>query len=395
MNYLTRKIENQIKRYLKIFPAVGITGPRQSGKSTTLKTIFGDKYKYVSFDDPLNVQFFTSDPRGFLKQNNRHIIFDEVQRVGQIFNYLKIEIDNNRDDYGRYLITGSSQFALIKSITESLAGRIGLLSLLPFELRETPPSLQKTHILFGGYPELITRKYKNSKEWYGAYLTNYIERDVRTLHNIGNLRDFHRLIMLLAARVSQELNMSSLASEIGVTVKTIQSWLSILEASYVVFLVPSYHNNLGKRLTKRPKICFYDTGFVCYCTGIENMDILRRGPLDGQLFENYIIAETKKLIMHSGKNEEIFYFRDNLGVECDLIIEDKAASTLKFIEIKSSDTPKPEMMKNVRNLIEKQKSSQKYNAQSIQGYLIYRGGQNGAFADDLHYLNYNDFLTNK
>ncbi|MBU1122611.1 MAG: ATP-binding protein [Candidatus Omnitrophota bacterium] len=392
MRYLKRNIENQISHYLKIFPAVGITGPRQSGKSTTLKTVFGNKYTYLSFDDPLNVDFFNNDPRGFIKEYKKHIIFDEVQRVPQIFNYLKIEIDNHRQNYGRYILTGSSQFNLLKSITESLAGRIGLLSLLPLELKETPPSLRKSHILLGGYPELITREYKDTKEWYGAYLQNYIERDVRTLHNIGNLRDFHRLIMLLAARASKELNMSGLAKKIGVTVKTIQSWISILEASYIIFLLPSYHNNLGKRIVKRPKLCFYDTGLICYCTGIENTNLLRRGPLDGQIFENYVIAEIKKNIMHYGKNQDLYYFRDNLGLECDLIIEDKDNHQLSFIEIKSNDTPKREMITPIKILIEKYQQSELSSLYKIQGYLIYRGSQNGNFKENIKYINYQDFI---
>lgn len=392
MKYLKRTIENQISHYLKLFPAVGITGPRQSGKSTTLKTIFGNKYNYITFDDPLNTDFFNNDPKGFLKEHNRHIIFDEVQRVPQIFNYLKIEIDNNRDDYGRYILTGSSQFTFLKSITESLAGRIGLLSLLPFELKETPPLLRKWHILFGGYPELIDRNYKNTKEWYGAYLTNYIERDVRTLYNIGSLRDFHRLIMLLAAQAAKELNMTALARKIGVSVKTVQSWLSILEASYIIFLLPSYHNNLGKRIVKRPRVCFYDTGLICYCTGIENINLLRRGPLDGQIFENYIIAEIKKAVMHYGKNQELYYFRDNLGLECDLIIEDKNNHQLSFIEIKSNETPKREMTNSIDTLIEKYKLSKLSSLYKIQGYLLYRGNQRGNFKENLQFINYQDFI---
>jgi len=392
MKYLKRNLEKQIAHYLKIFPAVGITGPRQSGKSTTLKTVFGNKYNYISFDDPLNTDFFSNDPKGFLKEYSRHIIFDEVQRVPQIFNYLKMAIDDNRDDYGRYILTGSSQFTLLKSITESLAGRIGLLSLLPFELEETPHPLRKSHLLFGGYPELIKRNYKSTKEWYGAYLTNYIERDVRTLHNIGNLRDFHRLIMLLAAQAAKELNMNGLARKIGVSVKTIQSWLSILEASYIIFLLPSYHNNLGKRIVKRPKICFYDTGLICYCTGIENMSLLRRGPLDGQIFENYIIAEIKKTILHYGKNRDLYYFRDNLGLECDLIIEDKDTHNLSFIEIKSNDTPKREMVNNINALIEKYKQSKPPSLYKNRGCLVYRGSQQGNFKENIKYINFQDFI---
>jgi predicted AAA+ superfamily ATPase len=392
VRYISRKIEGSIRRYLEIFPVVSVTGPRQSGKSTTLRTVFGTNYEYVTFDDPLNIEFLTNDPKGFFKQYRQRIIFDEAQAVPQLFNYLKIEVDNNRSDYGRYLLTGSSQFALIKSITESLAGRIGLLSLLPLHFSEVPAAQQESHIIFGGYPELITRDYKNRREWYGAYLTNYVERDVRAIHNIGNLRDFHRLIMLLAARVSGELNMSQLAREIGVTVRTIQSWLSILEASYIIFLLPPYYNNFGKRIIKRPKIFFYDSGLVCYCLGIQNIETLRRGPLDGQIFENYIIAEIRKEILHSGGNKELFYFRSNLGIECDLIIDDKDTNQLRFVEVKSGYTPKREMIKNIDYLIQKQLKQQPSSPQ-LTGYVTYRGRRQKTTSDNILFINYRDFIN--
>ncbi len=392
MKYLKRNVENKIHDYLKIFPAVALMGPRQSGKSTTIRKILGDKYEYVTFDDSLNTEFLESDPRGFITQYNNRAIFDEVQKVPSLFNYLKMEIDNNRSDYGRYILTGSSQFALLKSITESLAGRIGLLSLLPFQRSELPNKLVSDHILYGGYPELITRDYKASREWYGAYVTNYLERDVRTLHNVGNLRDFHRLIVLLAARAACMLNMSELAREVGVTVKTIQNWLSILEASYIIFFLPPFYSNFGKRIVKRPKLYFYDTGIVCYLTGIQNQDILWKGPLSGQLFENYVIAEIKKKFIHTAANAELFYFRDNLGLEYDLIIEDKDSRTLKFAEIKSSHTPRREMVKSLQFLFSNKKIKQSFPLYDTAGLLIYRGSEEGSFSKEISFRNYSAFL---
>lgn len=392
MKYLKRHVENKLHDYLKIFPAVALTGPRQSGKSTTLRTIFGDKYKYITFDDPLNIEFLESDPRGFMAQCNDRVIFDEVQKVPVLFNYLKMEIDNNRSDYGRYILTGSSQFTLLKSITESLAGRIGLLSLLPFQRSELPDVFVSRHILYGGYPELIARDYASVREWYGSYITNYVERDVRTLHNVGNLREFHRLIILLAGRVSCELNMSELAKEIGVTVKTIQSWLSILEASYIIFFLTPFYSNFGKRIVKRPKVYFYDTGIVCYLTGIQNQDILWKGPSSGQIFENYIVAEIKKNFMHIAANAELFYFRDNLGLECDLIIENKNERILRFVEIKSSQTPRREMVKSLQSLFSNKKMAKFFSLYDVVGLLIYRGLEEGSFSDNINFKNYSAFL---
>ena len=331
MKYIPRHIEKVLRSYLRMFPAVSLTGPRQSGKSTTLQQMFDGKYTYVSFDDPLTVEFFTQDPKGFIGKYKDKVIFDEAQKAPLLFNYLKIAIDQDRHKYGKFILTGSSQFKLVTQITETLAGRIGSLSLLPFHMYEIPKRWRRQQILKGSYPELIHLKYQNTLRWYSAYVSLYIERDVRNIANVGNLRDFQRLIKLLSARVSQELNFSSLAKEIGVTVRTVQNWISILEASYIIFLLPSYHKNLGKRLVKRPKIYFYDTGLVCYFTGIETEDVLRKGPLDGPIFENYIVAEIQKWILHHGLNDQLYYFRTNLGIEVDLIIENLTKNQLRLI----------------------------------------------------------------
>ncbi len=387
MKYIPRLIEREIKRYLKIFPAVAITGPRQSGKSTTLQKIFGNKYQYISFDDPILIDFFLNDPKGFLNQYSDKIIFDEIQKVPSLFDYLKIEIDQDRKKYGKFILTGSSQFTLVKQITESLAGRIGALSLLPFQRDEVPEKLKPLQILKGSYPELISRNYNHSKEWFGAYVNYYIERDVRSLHNVGNLRDFQRLIMLLAARTSQELNMSALAAEIGVNVKTVQNWISILEASYIIFLIPPFHKNFGKRIVKRPKVYFYDTGLVCFLTGINSLDILKKGPLDGPVFENYIISEIKKHVIHTASNSHMYYFRSNLGVEVDLILENHDKSTISFVEIKSGQTAKYEMIKNMRTLMDKEKTNSSFKT---KGYLIYRGKESAGFSKDIQCLNHTD-----
>ena len=394
MKYIPRQIEKPLREYLKIFPAVSLTGPRQSGKSTMLREMFENQYTYVSFDDPLTLDFFAQDPTGFMNQYANRVIFDEAQKAPLLFNYLKIAIDEDRHNYGKFILTGSSQFSLIKQITETLAGRIGALSLLPFHMIELPAQWRKEQMLKGSYPELVHLKYANTSQWYGAYVNHYIERDVRNIANVGNLSDFQRLIKLLSARVSQELNVSSLANDIGVTVRTVQSWISILEASYIIFLVPSYHRNLGKRIVKRPKLYFYDTGLVCYFTGIEEEAILRKGPLDGPIFENYIIAEIKKWIMHHGLKDQLFYFRTNLGIEVDLIIENQAENILQLIEIKSTETAKTEMFQNILRVKELESKNQKIKKQ-IKSLLIYRGETIPEFREGLGCLNYFDCFDNK
>lgn len=394
MNYINRVIEKTIREYLSIFPALALTGPRQSGKTTTLQKMFSSQYEYVSLDDPLMVDFFNRDPKGFIERYNNKVIFDEIQKAPKLFDYLKIEIDRDRQNYGKFILIGSSQFSFIKQITESLAGRIGALTLLPLQFQEVPQKLKKYHLLKGGYPEQVSRNFDNTDEWYSAYVSHYIERDVRALHNIGNLRDFQRLVMLLAARVSQELNMSSLASDLGVTVKTIQSWISILEASYIIFLLPPYYKNFGKRIVKRPKIYFFDTGLACFLTAIRDEEVLLRGPLDGPMFENYVIAEIKKIIAHNKWDISLHYFRNNLGIESDLIIEDRVRRKIHFVEIKSGSTAKVIMLKNLETLLSLNEESRDREAFKSSGDLVYRGKTSDIFRDkNCQCTNYFDFIT--
>ncbi len=388
MNYIHRTIEKTLTDYLSIFPVTAITGPRQSGKTTLIRQSLKDKYRYVTFDDPMIVDFFYSDPKAFMQQYGNRIVFDEVQKVPEIFSYIKMEVDRDRQNYGKFVLTGSSQFSLLKQITESLAGRIGLLSLLPFQYDELPDLQKNDQLVYGSYPELVIRKYRNSSEWFGSYINTYIEKDVHSLYNIGNLRDFQQLIKLLAARCSEELNMSSLAREIGVSAKTIQNWISVLEASYILFLLPPYHRNLGKRIVKRPKLYFYDTGLVCYLTGIENDKILNKGPLGGSVFENYIVAETKKTLSHRGLTDQLFYFRNNAGLETDLIIESPNKQSLNYLEIKNNSTPKYKMIKNL-GIIMKLETSPAIK----KGYLVHKGKDEGNFTEDIEYINFRTYFN--
>lgn len=377
MKYIHRNIEKVLKEYITAFPVVAVTGPRQSGKSTLLLHCLKD-YEYISMDDNQIVQQFYNDPNKFMTIYYGKTIIDEAQKTPEIFNYIKIQVDKDRNNYGKYILTGSSQFMMMEKITESLAGRLGLLTLLPFqysEIKNLTPSIYQ-----GSFPELVTRKYRLWIDWYASYIETYINRDLRQISNIGNLRDFRRFVQMLAANVSQILDMTSLSNQIGVSVPTIKRWISLLETSYIIFLLPPYYKNLGKQIKKRPKIFFFDTGLVSYLTGVETFKLYEQGPLAGQIFENYIISEILKKELHSKSHSSLYYYRTNHGVEVDLIVDKK--SSRQFIEIKKSHTFRPRMIKHLENLEEN----------FDQGFLLYEGATMPA-GEHIKILNYSDYLN--
>ena len=356
--YIHRQIENTLKKIVKQFPAVAVTGPRQSGKSTLLKELFSKTHNYISLDDPLVREQVISDPRLFLDNAGEKVIIDEIQYAPQFLSYVKIKIDNERLKKGRFLFTGSQQFPLIKNLGDSLAGRIGLLDLLPFNVSEKRKITgMKTRLLdatgcfihaclYGSYPEIVTGKNIDINAWYGAYFQTYLERDIRTIYNIGGLRDFQLFMQLLATRCSQILNMTSLSNDLGITVNTIKKWISLLEVSRIIYLLPQYYNNLGKRITKSPKVYFLDCGMVCYLTGLKHKEHLLKGPMAGALFENFCIQETVKYFFNRGIQPRIFYFHSHNELEVDLLIEAENMSVYP-IEIKFSKTPKMSMANNI------------------------------------------------
>lgn len=380
MPYYHRAIEPNLLKYLTIFPVIGLTGPRQSGKSTLLRHQLSDRYRYVTFDNQSIVDAFYDDPNRFMAQYSDHVIFDEVQKAPEIFNYIKIAVDNDRQHYGKYILTGSSQFSFIHQISESLAGRMGLLTLLPFQYTEIPEHLRDRAIYSGSYPELIDRDYMHKEEWYASYLTTYLEKDVRALSQVGDLRDFSRFISLLAANTSQLLNLTHYARDLGVSVPTIKRWLSVLEASYIIFLLPPYYKNIGKRIVKSPKIYFYDTGLVAYLTRIQTKELYEQGPMHGALFENYVIAEIYKRELLDARHKELSYFRTSHGEEVDLIID--RMQWKECIEIKTSHTFKPAMLKSVGSLLEK----------NDKGYLLYNG-KDFPLDAAIQVKNYRDYLN--
>lgn len=353
MTYIPRDIEARLIRLLASSPCVAVTGPRQAGKSTLLRHCLPD-YKYVTLDDPFFREQAHADPLLFLDSLGDKAIIDEIQLAPDILSYVKMRVDENRSIKGRFVFTGSQQFGLIRNLNESLAGRIALLELLPLSVAEKrrhltlPDSVaQFSHAaLTGSYPELVVDEAVDLQSWYASYLQTYLERDIRTIYNIGDLRDFQRFVRLLAARCGQQLNMSEYSRELGISVPTVKSWLSILEASRVVYLLTPYYSNLGKRIVKAPKLYFLDIGLACNLAGVRDEAHLFNGPMAGHLFENFCVQETVKYFLGRGERPPLFYLRTSNGLEVDLLVE-PAAGTLIPVEIKLTKTPMPQLAKNL------------------------------------------------
>lgn len=382
MTYLPRNIEKSILNLIKTFRIIGLTGPRQSGKSTTIKKILGDNYEYITFDRFESINEFQDDPQAFISRHNKFVIFDEVQNVPELFSYLKVIVDNEPDTKGRFVLTGSNQFTLNKNITESLAGRIGLVNLLPLDFSEVSYELKDKSVFNGSYPELITNKYESSQEWFESYVTTYIERDVRKLQNVGDLRDFQRFMTLIAGYAGKQINLTEVSKQIGISITTVKRWLSVLEASYIIFFLSPYYKNFNKRITKTPKLYFYDTGLALFLMGMYGKINFESNVLSGQLFENYIVSEIVKLNYHLSLHKKIYYYRTSGGREADLLIE--SGQDLILAEIKMTSTYNPKIAKELE-LIE---------IPSNDRIIIYRGEDN-IQNDKLRFVNYKDFLNPK
>jgi len=338
--YVQRLLSQTLQEALKNFPAVLVTGPRQAGKTTFLLHEWGGKSNYVSFDDPLERGFAISDPNGFLDRfEKRHVILDEIQYVPEILPYLKIRIDKNRTQKGKWLLTGSQQFHLMKNVSESLAGRIAILELLPFsvlEHRQAGSDWLESTIWFGGYPE-PSLFHERRDLWIRSYIQTYIERDVRQLQNIKDMRTFEQFVGLSASVHGQTLNTAILSRQCGVSLPTIKAWIGILEASFLCLLLPPYFKNFKKRLMKTPKLYFIDPALVCALTRQPDGKSSLSGAMGGALFEGLIVSEAFKVFSMKGKRSDLFFWRSHDGLEVDLIV--LANGKLHPIEIKLTATP--------------------------------------------------------
>ncbi|MBI5675342.1 MAG: ATP-binding protein [Nitrospirae bacterium] len=336
--YIRRRLSRVLKKSLEQFPALMITGPRQAGKTTFLLHEIGKSADYVSFDDPLERQFAVTDPNGFLDRfKDRLAILDEVQYVPEIFQYLKIRIDSERRRNGKWVLTGSQQFQLMKNITESLAGRIAILELLPFGLLEhKSKGTIESFIWSGGYPEPSLYPEKRDL-WIRSYIQTYIERDVRQLQNIKDVRAFESFIGLTAAHHGQMFNTALLSRDIGVSLPTVKAWAGVLEASYLCYLLKPYFGNFGKRIVKTPKFYFLDTALVCAITRQPDGKSALSGAMGGALFEGMIVSEAVKAFTMNGIKPDIYFWRSHDGLEVDLII--RIGNKLYPVEIKLTSTP--------------------------------------------------------
>ncbi len=362
IGFKPRFLQKKLLEAARVFPSVTIIGPRQSGKTSLVRASFPD-YQYVNLEDPENRSFAREDPKGFLKNFSERVILDEIQRIPELLSYIQPLLDENPLP-GRFIFTGSGRFQLLKNVSQSLAGRTIFLTLLPFSLRELTesppprpeapaeepplnfPNFSLEEILFKGfYPPIHTKNFP-ARDWLASYYLAYVERDVRELSALEDLDIFRKFVRLCAGRAGQLINFSSLASETGVSHTTVKRWISLLEAAFVVYLLPSHHENFTKRLIKSPKLYFYDTGLLCYLLGLRSPEDLNWHSLRGAIFENFVFAELYKLFAHHGEEPPLYFWRDRTGHEIDFIID--LGSQLLPIEAKFTATVTKEHLRNLR-----------------------------------------------
>ena len=336
MQHICRLLEMQVSSAAESFPAVVLTGPRRSGKTSLLRALF-KKAPYFLLEDPDVVSRFRQDPQGFLDAFHGPVILDEVQNVPEIFSFVRARIDRQPRKMGQWFLTGSQEAPLMRNVTESMAGRAAVLQLLPLSTQETA----KVSMLLGGYPEVLARP-KAAGLWFSSYLQTYLERDVRAVSMVHDLATFRRFLSLLATRHGQMLNKSDLASPLGMSVPGIGKWLDILETTQQILLVPPFYENAGKRLIKSPKVYIHDSGLACHLLGIETVRELEKSPFLGSLFEGFVVSELAKTQLNAGKRKEIYYFRDQQGLEVDFVVPQKNGGVL-LMEAKTTHTPTPAM----------------------------------------------------
>lgn len=382
---ISRQAFEKIQELSQQFKSVAILGPRQSGKTTLARACFPHK-PYISLENPDSRRFALDDPKGFLQQFPEGAILDEIQRTPEILSYLQQILDED-PRRGKFILTGSNNFLLVQSLTQSLAGRVAYLDLLPLSLAELK-LLENgladldTCIFQGGYPALWAENITASN-WFPAYLRTYVERDVRIISNLENLAAFEKTIALCAGRVGQLLNRQNIALEAGVSDKTVEAWLGILQASYIVFMLPPWFQNFNKRIVKSPKLYFYDTGLACYLLGIRRPEELRLHPFRGALFENLMVVEMLKARLNRGERSNLFHWRDSTGNEVDVLVHN--GTSQHAVEIKSSQTIATPFFKG---LLYWGKLSQQQG-----GTVLYGGSENQIRSNGLQVLSWRESGT--
>jgi predicted AAA+ superfamily ATPase len=384
--YIPRSIEPVLKRAARQFPVVVLTGPRQSGKTTLLKHLFARRHRHVSLEPPDVQAAAAADPRGFLAMYGPPTIFDEVQYAPGLLPYIKEQVDAHREQVGQYLLTGSQNLLMLERVSETLAGRAAVLRLLPLSRHETTGypgtglpwerSLREpgrapaprdlwAEILRGGYPELAAHPKRDATLWHASYVQTYLERDVRTLRQIGDLTQFQSLLRALAARNAQLLSLTDLSRELGITVNTVKAWLSVLEATFQIIVLRPYFANVGKRLVKTPKVYFADTGTLCYLAGLKTAEHAAAGPMGGAILETAVVSEIVKGYWNRGVEPQVWFWRTSAGAEVDVVVESEGR--LIPIEVKLSATPVPGMARGIETF------RRDLGDRAAKGYVVHPG----------------------
>ena len=386
MAYIARTAEGAVRRAAREFPVVVLTGPRQSGKTTLLEHLFARSHGYCSLEAPDVRAAAASDPRGFLAMQTPPVVLDEIQHAPGLLPYIKEAVDARREKAGQFILSGSQNLLIAQGVTESLAGRAAVLRLLPLSYREIagvpgqplpwepgrrcrrePMPLRDLwqSFLRGGYPELVAHPGRDLSLWHASYVQTYLERDVRSLRQVGDLSQFQIFLRALAARAAQLLSLTELSRDLGIAVNTVKAWLSVLEATYQIILLRPCFRNVGKRLVKTPKLYFADLGTLCYLAGLKDPDHAMAGPMGGALIENAVLVELLRTLTHRGQEPQVYFWRTSTGVEVDFLVD--TGDSLVPIEVKLSTTPNPAMAKGISAL------QSDLGARVAKGYVVHPG----------------------